>query len=173
MPQRSSVELLPENIKAELDKRLVQGGFSNYEKLADWLSENGFKIGKSSVHRYGSKLEEKFEAIAASTQAAKSLVEAAPDDDGSVNEAVLRLVQEKLFNLMMDSVGGFEPKDLSAIARAVADITRGSISSKKYRAEVKAKSETAAKEIETKVRAAGLDESTAAEIRQKILGIAA
>lgn len=171
--QRSSIDLLPEGVRADLDKRLVQGGFSDYQGLSDWLGENGFKIGKSSVHRYGSKLEEKFEAIAASTQAAKSLIAASPDDDSSVNEAVLRLVQEQLFNLMMDSTGALEPKDLSAIARAVADVTRGSISNKKYRAEVKAKSELAAKEIDIKVRSAGLDEATAAEIRQKILGIAA
>jgi hypothetical protein len=170
--QRSSVELLPEETKAELNKRLVQSAFSGYESLADWLEEKGYKISKSSVHRYGSKLQEQMESIAQTTEAAKYLIESIPDDEGSVNEALLRLATDKLFKFFRDT-DLTEPKDIANLVRSVGDITRGSISSKKYRAEVKAKSEVTAKEVEDKVRSAGLDESTAAEIRQKILGIAA
>jgi len=65
--------------------------FKLHSEQSRLLLEQGFSIGKSSVHRYGSKLEEQMESIAETTEAAKYLIESIPDDEGSVNEAVLRL----------------------------------------------------------------------------------
>lgn len=162
---------LSQDDRNELDNRLIANSFSGYEGLSDWLESKGYKISKSSVHRYGSKLEEKFAAIAASTQAAKTLVAAAPDDDGSVNELVLRMVQDELLKLLANSDEGFAAKDLSAIARAVADITRGSISSKKYRSEVKEKIAAKFKELETQSSKKGLDAETLRIIREEVYGV--
>jgi Protein of unknown function (DUF3486) len=166
--QRSSVDLLPEETKAELNKRLVQSAFSGYESLAAWLETQGFKISKSSVHRYGSKLEEQMESIAQTTEAAKYLIESIPDDEGSVNEALLRLATDKLFKFFRDTELT-EPKDIANLVRSVGDITRGSISSKKYRAEFKEK--IAAKFVELEKPSRNLDSQTLQVIKEQIYGL--
>jgi uncharacterized protein DUF3486 len=51
MPPRSKIDLMPKEIRAELDKRIVDGGFANYRGLAKWLDDNGYQIGKNAVSR--------------------------------------------------------------------------------------------------------------------------
>ena len=48
MPQRSKVDLLPDQIREDLEHHLIQGGFSGYRELSLWLGEQGFEISKSS-----------------------------------------------------------------------------------------------------------------------------
>lgn len=62
MGKRSFALSLPKSIRKELDRRLVSNGFAEYSALAAWLSERGFPAGKSSVHRYGSRLEMSLQA---------------------------------------------------------------------------------------------------------------
>ena len=57
--RRSSIVLLPAALREELDSKLLKNGFGQYEELAAWLKREGHPIGKSSVHRYGAKLERK------------------------------------------------------------------------------------------------------------------
>ena len=59
MGQRSKITGLPAPMREALERKLVEGGFSGYVALQDWLRAQGFDIGKSSLHRYGSRLEEK------------------------------------------------------------------------------------------------------------------
>ncbi|MDK4605610.1 DUF3486 family protein, partial [Kingella kingae] len=44
MSPRSSMELLPENVRREFERRLIENGFANYTELAAWLNEQGFQI---------------------------------------------------------------------------------------------------------------------------------
>ena len=39
MSPRSSIDLLPENIRREFECRLIENGFANYTDLADWLNQ--------------------------------------------------------------------------------------------------------------------------------------
>lgn len=57
MGKRSSVANLPPAVRSELEKRLVASGFQHYEAISQELAARGFAIGKSSLHRYGMKLE--------------------------------------------------------------------------------------------------------------------
>lgn len=57
MPSPSKVELLPEGVRHELEKRLVARAFSDYEGLSAWLEELGHAVSKSALHRYGAALE--------------------------------------------------------------------------------------------------------------------
>jgi hypothetical protein len=44
MPPRSKVAMLPQALRDELERRMVERGFSGYEELADWLQKQGFQI---------------------------------------------------------------------------------------------------------------------------------
>jgi hypothetical protein len=171
MGERSKIEGLPPEIKGELDRRLVEGGFKDYVALQDWLRSRGCEVGKSSVHRYGTKLEERLYKLRQATDQAKALVSGSPDDAGDMNEAILRLMQEKMFDalLRMDDVEG---ESLGGLAKALAPLVRANIANKKFATEVKAKAQEAADAVEKLARKGGLSADTVKDIRRQILGVA-
>ena len=169
MPPRSKVAGLPAEVKAWLDQALVDSNFSGYELLSDELESRGYSIGKSALHRYGTEFEDKLAALKMSSEQAKAVVQAAPDDEGAVNEALMRLVQEHLFKLLMASDGKM---DLPKVAKAVAELGRASVVQKKWQAEFREKAEAAAARVEKIAKKGGLNAKTVDEIRREILGMA-
>lgn len=58
MPRLSSVERLPQRVRAELDRRLIANGFGDYLAIEDELRVQGYnKISKSALGRYGRALK--------------------------------------------------------------------------------------------------------------------
>lgn len=179
MAKRSSVDMLPAEVKAWLDKALADGNFSGYEQLEALLKERGFSIGKSSIHRYGQKLESKLGAIKASTQAALAIAEAAPDDADLLNQSVMQMVQTEVFNSLVALQEANEQEDpakrlrmMTGAAKGIAELSRASINIKKHKLEVQEKAKTAAQVIGDKARKGGLTEQAIREIEEQILGIA-
>jgi hypothetical protein len=173
MPPRSAVERLPAEVKEWLDHALVQGGFAGYQALADALKERGYEISKSAVHRYGQEFEERLAALKVASEQARAIVDAAPDTEGAINEALMRLVQEKLFSVLKDLEVNPEKINLASLARSIADLGRASVTQKKYVEEVREQARKEAAEAMTKVgRRAGLSEDALLSIRAE-LGITA
>ena len=169
MPPRSKVANLPPEVKAWLDQALVASNFSGYEQLSAELSARGIQIGKSALHSYGQTFEDRLSALRMASEQAKAVVAAAPDEEGAVNEALMRLVQEHLFKLLMAQEGKI---DLPKVAKAVAELGRAAVVQKKWQAEVRAKAETAALAVEKIARKGGLNAETVDAIRREILGVA-
>ena len=178
MPTRPAVSQLPDPVRAELNARLAASGFSGYEGLAAWLAEQGFEIGKSSIHRYGQALERKLAAIKASTQAAQMIAEAAPDDEDSRSAAVISLVQTDLFDALLalqeseEADPGQRVKLLASAAKSIAEVGRASIGNKRFSTEVRARAQAAAEDVVAAVKRGGLSDEAAETIRRQILGIA-
>ena len=180
MAPRTSVQQLPKSVRDWLDKSLVEGNFSGYELLSEALKEKGYQISKSAVHRYGQKIERRFAAIKASTEAARLLTEGAADDQDARSEAVIALVQTELFesivNLQEASEDNIEPSDriklLSAAAKNIATLARASVNQKKFRQDVQAKAEAAAASVEKIAKRGGLSADSVDQLRREILGIA-
>ncbi|RMH86407.1 DUF3486 family protein [Pseudomonas sp. AOB-7] len=170
MPPRSKVGQLPPEVKSWLDQALVENNFSGYELLSAELTERGYRIGKSALHAYGQDFEGRLSALKMASEQAKAVVAAAPDEEGAVNEALMRLVQEHLFKLLLADDGKF---DLPKVAKAVAELGRASVVQKKWQSEVRSKAEAAAAQVEKIARRGGLNADTVAEIRREILGVAA
>lgn len=169
MPPRSKVQQLPPEVKAWLDQALVENNFSGYEALSAELTERGYSIGKSALHSYGQSFEDRLAALRQSSEQAKAVVTAAPDDEGAVNEALMRLVQDHLFKLLMASEGKL---DLPKVAKAVAELGRASVVQLKWKTEFRERAEAAAAKVENIAKKGGLNAATVAEIRREILGVA-
>lgn len=172
--------LLPDNTRRELDNRLVTGGFSGYEALEDWLSDQGFEIGKSSLHRYGSDLSRRMAAIKASTEAAVLIADSCKDDEDKRSGAILSLVQTELFNSLValqdaDDENVKPEKRLALLAGAgkgIAELVKASGLQKKWAMEVSERAAKAAAAVERIAKKGGLSAQTVQEIRAQILGIA-
>lgn len=177
MAKRSSVELLPQNIRHELERKLSENGFSNYTALAEWLSEQGYEISRSAVHRYGAKIQRRFANIKASTEAARLIAEGASDEGDTRSEALVAMVQTELFDALveigeMSEMGAVDKFTMiSKASRNIADLTSASTRLKEYQAKLQVKIEQTAQDVAKTVKKGGLSDETADEIRRKILGI--
>lgn len=176
MARRSKVDALPSALKAELERLLADGNHEGYEALAAWLREQGYEISKSSVHRYGQRVRAVMLRIKASTEAARLIAQAAPDEADEHSAAVLRMVQSALFDALSrvteaaeEADPGEQVKVLAQAARAIAEASRASIGQKKWADEVRAKID----EIEREAALAGkaLDAATLATIRRGLYGV--
>ena len=101
MAKRSKITTLPREVRAWLDAALVEGNFSGYQVLEAALTEKGYAIGKSSIHRYGTNLERRLAAIRASTEAAAMIAKAAPDDAALRSAAVISQIQIEVFDVLV------------------------------------------------------------------------
>lgn len=173
MAARSKITQLPEAVRKELEQRLIAHNFANYDGLAEWLGEQGFEIHRSSVYRFGAQFEERVRALKASTDQARAIVEASPDDDGAMNEALMRLTQQMAFDLLMQLQVDPESIEFPKLVRAIADMNRSSVTLKKYQSEVRERVATAAKNLGDVAKRRGMSKEAVDEIRREILGIAA
>lgn len=162
--------MLPTGVKSWLDRALVEGNFSGYQGFAEELKSRGYDVSKSAVQRYGAEFEERLSTLKMSSEQARAVVASAPDEEGAVNEALMRLVQEHLFNLLMAKEGKF---DLPKVARAVADLGRATVTQKKWQTEVRDKTRAAADAVTQVAKKGGLTAEAVDTIRREILGIAA
>lgn len=166
-------------MRSELDRKLVSGGFSSYTKLAAWLTEQGFEIGKSAVNDYGQALQRRLVAIKASTDAARLIAEAAPDDSDERSNAIISMTQTGLFDAIVEMQEAAEQPDpakrvaiLGNAAKNIATLARASVARHKWATDVREKASTAAEAASKIAKKGGLSAAAVTEIRKTILGIA-
>lgn len=153
MPKRSKVDTLPPELKAWLDAELLARGFADYVQLAADLQLKGADVSKSSLHRYGSKFEMRMAQLKVSTDQARAVVAASPDDEGAMNEALIRLTQDKLFGVLVELDVDPESLSLPKLTKSIADLARSSISQKRWQTEVRTKATERMKAVEQEAKA--------------------
>ncbi|HXF66220.1 MAG TPA: phage protein Gp27 family protein [Burkholderiales bacterium] len=176
MPRRPKIEGMPPDVRAWIDRALVDRGFAGYQELAALIREKtGIDISHAAVHRYGQRLARKLAAIRASTEAARAIAEAAPDDADLRSAAVISIVQSELFDALVALQEASETDDqqarvklLSHAARAIAEVSRASLGQKRWQDEVR---ERLAK-LETEAGKTGrrLDAETLKAVREQLYG---
>lgn len=181
MPRRSKITTgLPPEIKALVDRLLIERGFSGYDRMADEinerLAESGYEItiSRTGLHRYGQAFEDRLAAIKLATEQARAVSEAAGDNEGAMNDALISLVQEKAFDVLVnlqtndpERFGKIFPK----LGIMVAKLSKASVDQKKWMSELRNKARQTAEEVVKEVKAGGMSEEKATEIRRRILGI--
>ncbi|MGQ0329788.1 DUF3486 family protein [Citrobacter portucalensis] len=184
MARRSTIDKLPEDVRRWLERALNESGFSGYTELETLLRDRGYVISKSAIHRYGQKIERRFGAIRAATEAARMLTEGAADDQDARSEAVIALIQTELFDSIVQlqeaEEGEIDHKDrvalLSKVAKNVATLSRASVNLKKYQADIRREAREEllreqAAALDKAAKAQGLGEDQIRFWREKVLGI--
>lgn len=173
----SAVARMPRQVREELNRRLVAGSFANYGSLSVWLRKQGYNFSLKTISKYGDKLKQRLEAVRLATTQARAVVEATGEDDIKMNEALLRLVQQHLFAVLMEISPDPTQQNLTALARSVAEMGRASIMQKKYAEElrntVKARLVSAACRVVDVARAegGGLTPQAEEEIRRTLMEV--
>ncbi|MCC8464656.1 MULTISPECIES: DUF3486 family protein [Photorhabdus] len=182
MARRSTIDKLPEDVRRWLERVLTESGFSGYQELENLLKDKGYTISKSAIHRYGQKIERRFAAIRAATEAARLLTEGASDDQDARSEAVIALIQTEIFEhivkLQEADEKEVDPAErvtlLSKVAKNVATLSRASINLKKYQSDLRQKiaDKMEALEKEANTNNGGrMSIETLRRVREEIYGI--
>lgn len=177
MPRPSPIDDLSAEQRAEFEAELIRRNFKNYDGLAEWLRANGMEISRSSAYRYGSKVQRRLQAVTASTEAARQIANAAPDDEDLRSAAVVSMVQSEMFEVLvtLQDLDEAKPEDrvglLKDCAKAVLDMTKASNLQKQWAEKARAKLQAAAREAEPIAKKAGLSDNDWAAIRAKFLGV--
>ena len=138
---------LPKEVKAWLDGALIEGNFSGYELLAEALKERGCAISKSSLQRYGEPFQVMMSKVKIAGEQAAALMAEAGDDKGAMNDALIRMIQQKTFEVLMSERIDQPAEGEEAVAsiatdpkfvRAIATLVRASVTQKEWAGKVRA-----------------------------------
>ena len=140
MPPRPKVYALPEEVRAELERRIVERTFSGYEDLAAWLQGQGFQIADDSVQRHGARLRQKMESLAQSTQHAQAITRTSPKVRATLVEATTDLLNERIFSAVMEAEQSGH-QDIALLSRTLADLSRMTIARQRWAEELRTRVE--------------------------------
>lgn len=180
MPKPSAIDGLTPEQRAQFESELIKRNFKDYTGLVEFLATSGLEISRSSAYRHGSKLQRRLQNVRNSTEAARLISEAAPDDADLQSAAVISLVQSELFDVMvtLQDLDEAKPEErvvlLKECARSVLDMTKASVLQKKWKQEIELQIkrealEQAADRISEAAKAQGLDVEQAKFWREKVL----
>lgn len=184
MGERSAVALLPAEVADELNARLVDQAFSDYQGLSAWLKAEGYQISKSAVHRHGAELQAKMEKSLSRARErmaiAKALRGASDDEKSALMEANEMVAMDQIMDMFEEVAGlaiGERMAAVPKLVRAIADLNRSAIGSAKWKREFEAEIRRQAREESAKVAtqaatAAGVSPETVERIRVELLGMA-
>jgi hypothetical protein len=128
--------MLPPHIRQEVERRLFENGFRDYEGLAQWVRGQGYEISDDSLWRYGRALQQQFMATQLTVRQACALAERSADLEGSMARALITVAQQKALATLLE-MQQVRPADLNAIA----NLTRAAIAQQRQTAELKARGE--------------------------------
>lgn len=144
MGRRSKIETAAPAVKKRVDAELVKSGFSNYAALEAALRAEGHDFSKSALHRYGQTFEAKLGKLKLASEQAQAIAIETGDDKGAMNDVLIRLVQERMFNVLMmmdepDEDGNARPDLDPKFVRALAQLANASVRQNQWAAEVREK----------------------------------
>ncbi|EJG1803519.1 DUF3486 family protein [Vibrio parahaemolyticus] len=186
--RKSKIELLPEDIRAQLNV-LIRSGDMTQKDIRDavnqMIEEAGLpddaKLSRTGFNRYAKRMEDMGQRLRQSREVAEvwitKLGEAPTSDVGKLlQEFVRTMAFETSMRLMEDADEKQEvipPKALNQLALVVQRIEQASMTSHKVEKEIRAAyAAEAAEKTEAVARKAGLTADTVKMLKAELLGIA-
>lgn len=165
------IRSLPVDVRKELDERIAKREFKNYRELKVWLLQHGCQLATVTVKHHAVKLEARLEAVRLATAQARAVVEATGSDEGDINHALMRLVQQHLFTVLVELNGAdLSEVNLAALARSVATLAHASVAQQKFAEEMRTHI-LAAQRTVADAEARGLTEVGVAQIKRVLMEI--
>ena len=148
---------LPKALVDEVN-RLIVGG-ATYDEITEFIKEEGFKVGRSSVGRYSKDFLTRLERLRVVRDQAKAIVEDDPDAPATqMAEAANNLAMQLVMEVLMEAdIGNLKEEKLSQVLKAAAQLQRSSVAIEKLKMEfnkgVKAATEKLKEELKRELNA--------------------
>ena len=124
MPARSKVAMLPEEVRNELERRIVERSFSGYHDLADWLQAQGYHIAHDSIQRHGARLSRHIEATKQLTHEAHAIAAAIDNSDTTVVDVSIQLIHQRILALLLEEPGSSQESRREGVSAPDSDSAR-------------------------------------------------
>jgi hypothetical protein len=175
------IKKLPPDLKEELDRMLTEGTLHSCRQLAKWLGDNGFEISHAAIHKYGQKFERRLDSVRIATEQARIVCEQFKDDDVEMQNALMRLVQTRLFEVLSaanetetgsanEEEATVAPVNVTALARSVSGLARAETEHRKWAERARANVAEAEKKVD-EAQAKGLSKDAAEQIKAVLMEI--
>jgi hypothetical protein len=175
MPQTKAVDLLPDEVRQELENRLLANGFGGYQGLTEWLQKQGFEIGRRSVAIFGKEFKDRHKALKLMREMAIAYRQDLPaGGDEAVQDTLLEagkaITLEYSFLVLtaLNTREGLEELKLltpfvGTAARSIEAINRSDVAVAKYAAEVNGR-------VAALDGKPGIDQETLDRVKREIFG---
>lgn len=183
MGQKSSIDLLSPELKAELDS-LIAKGQSTIDELVDYLQGAGADVSRSAVGRYAKKAAATIEHYKHAQEAASLIIaDIGNEPDSKTGQLLAELLKTLAFQTLISMQGQeddtVEPKQLRLLAQTLRDLATSQKTDQEFRTRIRdqfreemaARAQKATAAIDQVARKRGLSDEDAAEIRAQVLGI--
>ena len=186
--RKSKVELLPEEIRAQLNVFIRSGNMTQEdirEAVNQMIEQAGLpddaKLSRTGFNRYAKRMDDMGQRLRQSREVAEvwitKLGEAPTSDVGKLLQEFVRTMAFETSMKLMESADQdgevIAPKALNQLALVVQRIEQAAMTSHKVEKEIrKAFAEEAAEKAETVAKKAGLTSDTVKMLKAELLGIA-
>lgn len=178
MPRKGFAAQLPKDLRAELDRQILDGRRS-VDDLWAWLKDEGVEVGRSSVGRHKQTVEETTAQLREAREAAAAIVQTLGPDaaEGKLGQLLIEVTQNIAFKLARSQLtkeGGpdLDMEQLMFLSSTIQKLTSAQATDQgriaKARAEALKSAATAAEKVG---KAGGLTAETIAAIRGAVLGV--
>ena len=145
------IDELPENLRMKVDVMLADVS-NSYEYISAFLSEEGYKISKSSVGRYATRTNRAMQRILeaqAQTDRLIQVVKENPETD--YTEAAILLTMNGLLNKVATAEEEWDDMPLDKAGRLIASLSRTKVYKDRVRQDMRKKADVAFREMEAEM----------------------
>lgn len=169
------------DLKEQLDALLREGTMHTSLQLQKWLADNGFEISRRCIDDYRHNFERQLDSVRLATEQARMVCEQFKGDDAQMQGALLRLVQTRLFEILVVAKEKETSRkkrtsptvaavNVGALARCVSGLVKAETEHQKWAEHMRAGVAAVAQKVE-EARDKGLSKEAADQIKAVLMEI--
>lgn len=178
MGRKSFASRLPQDLREELDRQIVDGKLS-VDELWTWLRGRGVEVGRSSVHRHMQNVEEVAAEVRQAREAASAIVgQLGPEAaEGKVGQLLIEVVQNIAWKIARDTLlnpegPSLDMEQLMFLTSAVQKLGAAQKTDTDRRLKIEQETlKKAAAKVEAVGKQRGMTADTVEAIKHAVLGV--
>ncbi|MGB3551701.1 MAG: phage protein Gp27 family protein [Candidatus Binatus sp.] len=179
-PKTWKIKRMPKDLKEQLDKLLSESKMHTSRQLSKWLKDNGFEISHRCIDEYRHNFERQLDSVRLATEQARIVCEQFKDDDAQMQSALMRLVQTRLFEVLVVAneketnrrkrTSPVAAVNIAALARTVSGLVKAETDHQKWAEHARAGVAAVEQKVE-EARTKGLSKDAADQIKAVLMEI--
>ena len=180
-PKTWKIKRMPRDLKNQLDKFLSEGAMHTSLQLRKWLADNGFEISRRCIDDYRHNFERQLDSVRLATEQARIVCKQFKGDDAQMQSALMRLVQTRLFEILVVAKEKETSKkkrtsptvaavNVGALARCVSGLVKAETDHRRWTERTRAGLAQAEQKID-EARTKGLSKDAAQQIKAVLMEI--
>jgi hypothetical protein len=180
-PKSWKIRRMPRDLKQRLDAMLTEGIMHTSLQLQKWLADNEFEISRRCIDDYRHNFERQLDSVRLATEQARLVCEQFKGDDAQMQTALMRLVQTRLFEILVvarqketsqrkRTSPTVAAVNVGALARCVSGLVKAETEHQKWADRARANVAEAEKKVD-EAREKGLSKDAAEQIKAVLMEI--